>query len=85
MSCVFVEVTDNMLQRSTTCLVLRRRAHLMDQFDRVFNGFVKYFPFALFETVFGVPLCAIDKQSPSAIVHTHGENKLFINHLRITI
>lgn len=51
---------------STTCLVLRRRAHLMDQFDRVFNGFVKHFPFALLETVFGVSLCAIDEQRPSA-------------------
>lgn len=52
---------------STTCLVLRRRTHLMDQFDRVFNGFVKYFPFALLETVFSIPLCTIDEQRPSAI------------------
>jgi len=51
---------------STTCLVLRRRAHLMDQFDRVFNGFVKHFPFALLETVFGISLRTIDEQRPSA-------------------
>lgn len=48
----------------------------MNQFDRVFNGFVEHFPFVLLETVIGVPLCAVNEQRPSAIKY---EDKHDIN------
>lgn len=47
-----------------TRLVLRRRAHLMDQFDGVFHGLVEHLPFALLETVFGVSLRTVHEHRP---------------------